>query len=57
MSQDYEVVPNPDGGWDVTADGATRASSHHDTQKAAHAEARLYATKAGGGEPMMPSTR
>jgi Uncharacterized protein conserved in bacteria (DUF2188) len=50
MPRDYEITPNPKGGWDVIADGGKRASSHHDTQKAAHAAARLYATKAGGGE-------
>jgi len=36
VPQDYEVVPNPDGGWDVVADGASRVSSHHNTQESAH---------------------
>ena len=49
MSED-EVAPNADGGWDATADGASRASSHHQTQEAAHAEARRLAENAGGGE-------
>ena len=50
MSED-EVAPNTDGGWgDVTADGASRASSHHQTQEAAHAEARRLAENTGGGE-------
>jgi hypothetical protein len=26
------VVPDPDGGWNVQKPGASRASSHHDTQ-------------------------
>ena len=50
MSQDYEVVPNPNGGWNVIADRATRASSHHETQEAAYAEARRLARNGGGGE-------
>ena len=50
VSQDYEVVPNPEGGWRVIADGASRASSRHDTQRAARADARRLAEKAGGGE-------
>jgi Uncharacterized protein conserved in bacteria (DUF2188) len=50
VSQDYEVVPNPEGGWRVIADGASRAASQHDTQEAAHAEARRLAENAGGGE-------
>ena len=29
------VVPNPEGGWDVTAPGGSRASAHLDTQAAA----------------------
>jgi hypothetical protein len=49
VSED-EVAPNTDGGWDVTADGASRASSHHQTQEAVHAEARRLAENAGGGE-------
>lgn len=31
----HHVVPNPDGGWDVKRGGASRASSHHDTKRAA----------------------
>jgi hypothetical protein len=50
MPRDYEVTPNPKGGWDVIADGGKRASSHHDTQKAAHQAARRLAENAGGGE-------
>lgn len=49
MSEDG-VAPNTDGGWDVTANRASRASSHHQTQEAAHAEARRLAENAGVGE-------
>ncbi len=49
MSED-EVAPNTVGGWDVTADGASRASSHYQTQEAVHAGARRLAENAGGGE-------
>ncbi|WP_179666233.1 DUF2188 domain-containing protein [Nocardioides thalensis] len=45
-----DVVPNPDGGWDVRAPGASRASSHHDTQAEAIARGREIVQNAGGGE-------
>lgn len=44
------VVPNPDGGWDVKAPGASRASSHHDTQAEAINRGRAIIGNAGGGE-------
>lgn len=44
------VVPNPNGGWDVKAPGAERASSHHDTQAQAEARAKEIVANAGGGE-------
>jgi hypothetical protein len=50
MPTDYEVVPNPDGGWDVRKDGGKRASSHHRTQPEAARAAKDYARNAGGGE-------
>jgi len=50
MRKDYEVVPNPSGGWDVKADRGERASSHHDTQEQAYDAARRLAENAGGGE-------
>jgi Uncharacterized protein conserved in bacteria (DUF2188) len=50
MPTDYEVVPNPGGGWDVRKDGGTRASSHHPTQPKAARAAKDYARTAGGGE-------
>lgn len=31
----HHVVPNPDGGWDVKRGGASRASGHFDTKRAA----------------------
>lgn len=44
------VVPNPDGGWDVTKPGADRASAHTDTKAEAEARAREIVRNAGGGE-------
>lgn len=44
------VVPNPNGGWDVKAPGASRASAHYDTQAAAQSRARDIVRNAGGGE-------
>jgi hypothetical protein len=49
-SSDRHVVPNPDGGWDVEAPGAQRASSHEDTQADAINRAREIVHNAGGGE-------
>ena len=47
---DRNVGPNPDGGWDVVAPGARRASSHQDTQAEAIDRARQIVHNAGGGE-------
>lgn len=44
------VSPNSEGGWDVNNPGASRASSHHDTQAEAQAAARRYLHNEGGGE-------
>lgn len=44
------VVPNPEGGWDVTAPEASRASAHRDTQSAAQDRAREIVSNLGGGE-------
>lgn len=44
------VVPNENGGWDVKAPGASRASAHTDTQKEAQDRARDIVRNAGGGE-------
>lgn len=44
------VKPNPDGGWDVAARGAQRASAHTDTQADAIDRAREIVTNLGGGE-------
>ncbi len=44
------VSPNPAGGWDVKNPGASRASSHHDTQADAQRAARGYLGNEGGGE-------
>jgi Uncharacterized protein conserved in bacteria (DUF2188) len=49
-STNRHVVPNPDGGWDVVAAGADRASSHHDTQADGIDRARQIVHNAGGGE-------
>jgi hypothetical protein len=47
---DRHVVPNPDGGWDVKAENAKRASSHHETQAEAIERAREIIRNKGGGE-------
>jgi len=44
------VTPNADGGWDVVAPGAKRASTHHDTQAQAIDRARAIVHNVGGGE-------
>lgn len=45
-----DVVPNPEGGWDVTKPGGKRASSHHDTQHDAIDRAKQIVANDGGGE-------
>ena len=52
MSNDNSrhVVPNPNGGWDVKAPGADRASAHADTQADAINRGREIIGNAGGGE-------
>lgn len=47
------VVPNPTGGWDVRKPGASRASSHHDTQAQAEARAKEILRSTGGGEAVI----
>ncbi len=47
------VVPNPEGGWDVTKPDAERPSSHHDTQRDAEARAKQILGNAGGGEAVI----
>jgi hypothetical protein len=49
-NNDRHVVPNPDGGWDVVAPSASRASAHKDTQAEAIDRAREIVHNAGGGE-------
>ena len=44
------VVPNPKGGWDVHAPGASRSSAHTHTQAEAIDRARSIVRNAGGGE-------
>lgn len=46
----YSVVKNSDGGWDSKKDGASRASSHADTQREAERDAKRFVTNSGGGE-------
>lgn len=52
MSNDNnrDVVPNPEGGWDVVKPDGQRASSHHDTQADAIDRGRDIVHNAGGGE-------
>ena len=47
---DYDVTRRPDGDWQVTTPGASRASSVHDTQAEAQRAATGYAGNSGGGE-------
>ena len=44
------VSPNPDGGWDVRAPNASRASAHERTQAAADKRAAEILRNLGGGE-------
>lgn len=44
------VVPNPNGGWDVKAPHAQRASAHSGTQNEAYKRAEEIVKNAGGGE-------
>lgn len=46
----YSVVKNPNGGWDSKKDGASKASSHADTQHEAEADAKQFSANSGGGE-------
>lgn len=46
----YSVVKNPDDGWDSRRDGASRVSSHADTQVEAEADAKRFSANSGGGE-------
>ena len=47
------VVRNPDGGWDVKKPGASRASSHHETQAEAEIRAKDILSNDGGGEAVI----
>ena len=49
-SNNRHVVPNPNGGWDVKAPGAQRASAHRDTQREAESRAKEIVQNLGGGE-------
>ncbi len=46
---DYHVTPHDDG-WAVEKEGASKASSVHDTQDEAIKAARGYSEHQGGGE-------
>lgn len=48
--QDRTVSRRPDGSWENKRNDATRASSVHDTQKAAQDAAREMLKNQGGGE-------
>jgi hypothetical protein len=50
MGRGRDVVPNPEGGWDVKKPGAGRASTHHDTQHEAIDRGRQIVHGDGGGE-------
>jgi hypothetical protein len=44
------VVPSPNGGWDVVAPNASRASAHVDTQAEGIDRARQIVGNTAGGE-------
>lgn len=50
MKNNYSVVKNQNSGWDSKRDGASRASSHTDTQKEAERDAKRFSANSGGGE-------
>ncbi len=43
--KDVHVVPNPDGGWQVIREGASRASSNHETKANASAAGKVTAER------------
>jgi len=48
MSRDeHHVVPNPEGGWDVKRDGASRASGHFETKQDAVDHGRIISQNQG----------
>jgi len=47
------IARNPKGGWDVKRPGASRASSHHDTQADAERSAKQILANQGGGEAVI----
>ncbi len=53
---DYDVTPRPDGKWQATTPGASRASSLQDTQRAAQQDATRFASNSGGGEVRIHGT-
>jgi hypothetical protein len=48
--KERHVVPNPDGGWDVKAPGATRSSARTQRQSDAIDRSRQILGNQGGGE-------
>ena len=50
------IVPDPDGGWDVRAPGADRASGHFGKQSDAYERARQIVGNLGGGEVVIHGT-
>lgn len=46
----YNVVKNPNGGWDIKRDNAERASLHTKTQREAEINAKRFSANTGGGE-------
>lgn len=46
----YNVVKNPNGGWDIKRDNAERASLHTKTQSQAEINAKRFSANTGGGE-------
>lgn len=50
MPQDFDVVPNDGGGWNVLARDTAKPISSHRAQRDAAYEARERARQAGGGD-------
>ena len=46
----YNVVKNPNGGWDTKKDNAARSSGHFGTRQEAEQQAKQYSRNSGGGE-------
>jgi hypothetical protein len=54
MYEERHVVPSPDGGWDLLAEGTAQVASHHATPREAVQRARaVLLDDADGGELLL----